>query len=153
VPLMRDLPTAVRLLVERSADQAAAAHCGREPLRSALLSTQAVDGPRRALPMAGGDTAIRLHRLDTASPAGRRPATALEAVAGGFAAFGDRRGPGRGRQSPRLSLSGQARDEREVKPRRRRLLPTTNTELNAIAAPAIIGFSNPAAASGSAARL
>ncbi|MEV6626049.1 hypothetical protein AB0M83_10170 [Amycolatopsis sp. NPDC051106] len=78
VPLMRDLPTAVRLLVELSADQAAAAHCGREPLRSALLSIQAVDGPRRALPMAGGDTAIR---LDTApSSAGRRPATALKAV-------------------------------------------------------------------------
>jgi Zn-dependent protease with chaperone function len=87
VPLMRDLPTAVRLLVELAADQAAAAHCGREPLRSALLSIQAVDGPPGALAMAGGDTAIRLRRLDTAPPAGRRPATALKAVAGGFAAF------------------------------------------------------------------
>jgi hypothetical protein len=38
--------------------------------------------------MAGGDTAIRLHRLDTTpSSAGRRPATAFKAVAGGFAAF------------------------------------------------------------------
>ncbi len=37
--------------------------------------------------------------------------------------------------------------------RSRRLLPTTNTEENAIAAPAIIGLSSPAAASGSAATL
>jgi hypothetical protein len=37
--------------------------------------------------------------------------------------------------------------------RSRRLLLTTNTELNAIAAPASIGFSRPAAASGSAATL
>ncbi|RKT54363.1 hypothetical protein C8E97_2983 [Saccharothrix australiensis] len=39
------------------------------------------------------------------------------------------------------------------KPRSRRLLVTTNTDENAIAAPAIIGFSRPAAASGSAATL
>ena len=38
-------------------------------------------------------------------------------------------------------------------PRSRRLLVTTKTELNAIAAPAIIGLSSPAAASGSAATL
>ena len=38
-------------------------------------------------------------------------------------------------------------------PRSRRLLPTTNTELSAIAAPAIIGDSSPAAARGSAATL
>src|SRR3954451_17115721 len=37
--------------------------------------------------------------------------------------------------------------------RSRRLLVTTNTELNAIAAPAIIALSRPAAASGSAATL
>ena len=40
-----------------------------------------------------------------------------------------------------------------AKPRSRRLLVTTNTELNAIAAPAIIGLSSPAAASGIAATL
>ena len=39
------------------------------------------------------------------------------------------------------------------KARSRRLLLTTKTELNAIAAPAIIGLSRPIAASGSAARL
>lgn len=38
----------------------------------------------------------------------------------------------------------------EAKRRSRRLLPTTNTELNAIAAPASIGLSNPAAARGRA---
>jgi len=37
--------------------------------------------------------------------------------------------------------------------RSRRLLATTNAELAAIAAPAIIGLSSPAAASGSAATL
>jgi hypothetical protein len=87
VPLMRDLPGAVRLLVELSADQAAAARCGREPLRSALLSIRAVEGPRRALAMAGGDTAIRLRRLDIGSPAGRKPTAVLKTLAVGFAAF------------------------------------------------------------------
>ncbi|CAM5430355.1 hypothetical protein SALBM311S_06998 [Streptomyces alboniger] len=40
-----------------------------------------------------------------------------------------------------------------LKPRRRRLLPTTNTEENAIAAPAIIGLRSPEAARGRAATL
>lgn len=40
-----------------------------------------------------------------------------------------------------------------LKERSRRLLVTTKTEEKAIAAPAIIGFSSPAAASGSAATL
>ena len=40
-----------------------------------------------------------------------------------------------------------------VKPRSRRLLPTTKSELAAIAAPAIIGSSSPSAARGSAATL
>nr|WP_225956716.1 M56 family metallopeptidase [Amycolatopsis lexingtonensis] len=68
VPLMRELPVAVRLLVELAADQAAAAQCGSEPLRSALLSIRAVNGPPRALALAGGDTAIRLSRLGNGSP-------------------------------------------------------------------------------------
>ncbi|WP_439381209.1 M56 family metallopeptidase [Amycolatopsis lexingtonensis] len=68
VPLMRELPVAVRLLVELAADQAAAAQCGPEPLRSALLSIRAVDGPPRALALAGADTTIRLSRLGNGSP-------------------------------------------------------------------------------------
>ncbi|WP_372664091.1 M56 family metallopeptidase [Amycolatopsis kentuckyensis] len=83
VPLMRRLPAAVRLLVELAADQVAATHHGREPLRSAILAIRAGDGPPRALAMAGGDTAIRLSRLDSESP--RRRLTS--AVAGGIAAF------------------------------------------------------------------
>lgn len=83
VPLLRELATATRLLVELAADQAAAAQCGPGPLRSALLSIRAVDGPRRALAMAGGDTAIRLSRLDAGASRASRPVT----VAGGAAAF------------------------------------------------------------------
>ncbi len=49
---------------------------------------------------------------------------------------------------PRASVSAIGR-----KPRSRRLLETTNTDENAIAAPAIIGLSSPAAASGTAATL
>ena len=53
-----------------------------------------------------------------------------------------------------LPTTTTARDQRDgVNLRRRRLLLTTNTELKAIAAPAIIGFSRPAAARGSAATL
>jgi len=86
IPLMRELPGAVRLLVELAADRAAAAHCGPAPLRSALLSIRAVEGPRRALAMAGGDTAIRVERL-AVHPAERRFTTGLKAVAGGAAAL------------------------------------------------------------------
>ena len=52
----------------------------------------------------------------------------------------------RGQALPRAALRGLNR-------RSRRLLVTTNTELKAIAAPAIRGFSRPSAASGSAATL
>ncbi|MEU4250365.1 M56 family metallopeptidase [Amycolatopsis sp. NPDC026612] len=85
MPLMRELPGATRLLVELAADRTAAAQCGREPLRSALRTIKAVDGPRRALAMAGGDTAIRLSRLDTRSSPPR--SMALRTVAGSIAAF------------------------------------------------------------------
>ena len=47
-----------------------------------------------------------------------------------------------------LAAQPSGRNERS-----RRLFETTKTLENAIAAPAIIGFSSPAAASGSAARL
>ncbi|MGW4060827.1 M56 family metallopeptidase [Amycolatopsis sp. NPDC004747] len=86
VPLMRELPGAVRLLVELAADRTAAAQCGREPLRSALLAIRAGDGPRRALAMAGGDTAIRLQRL-AAGDAGHRLTAGTKAVIGGLVAL------------------------------------------------------------------
>lgn len=85
VPLMRKLPGAVRLLVELAADRTAVAQCGSEPLRSALLSIRAVEGPKRSLAMAGGDTAIRLQRL-TAYSGSRLMPRAL-ALVGGFAAL------------------------------------------------------------------
>ncbi|MEU0791821.1 M56 family metallopeptidase [Amycolatopsis sp. NPDC005961] len=107
VPLMRALPGATRLLVELAADQAAAAQCGREPLRSALLTIKAVDGPRRALAMAGGDTAIRLSRLDTRSSSPRADDRA-EGDLGWLRrvprAAPDRGGAGAGHRFPRLPV-------------------------------------------------
>ncbi|MEV6875344.1 M56 family metallopeptidase [Amycolatopsis sp. NPDC051128] len=85
VPLLRELPGAVRLLVELAADRTAAAQCGAEPLRSALLSIRAIEGPRRSLAMAGGDTAIRLQRLTAHT--GPRLVSRAVTVAGGFAAL------------------------------------------------------------------
>ncbi|EMD28246.1 M56 family metallopeptidase [Amycolatopsis azurea] len=87
VPLMRELPSAIRLLVELAADRAAATRHGPETVRSALLSIHSADGPRRALGMAGGDTEIRLRVLasHTAGPS-RFPAWA-KAVAGGTVAL------------------------------------------------------------------
>jgi len=83
VPLMRELPTALRLLVELAADRTASARCGTAPLRSALLRVRSGEGPRRTLSMAGGDTAIRLDHLDAGAP----PRFArVKAVAGGLAA-------------------------------------------------------------------
>ncbi|MET8996255.1 M56 family metallopeptidase [Amycolatopsis sp. NPDC004169] len=84
VPLMRELPSAMRLLVELAADRTAAARCGTEPLRSALRRVRTTGGPRGALSMAGADTAIRLDHLDaTAEP---RFTAGVKAVVGGVAA-------------------------------------------------------------------
>jgi hypothetical protein len=82
VPLLRELPTATRLLVELAADQAAAARCGPAPLRSALLTIRAAEGPR-TLAVTGGDTAIRLRRLGIGAARAPRSVT----VAGGVAAL------------------------------------------------------------------
>src|SRR4051812_14136307 len=64
--------------------------------------------------------------------------------------------PARGQQSGHSSHRSVGRGHVPnvvVKRRSRRLLETTNTELNAMAAPAIIGLSSPAAAKGIAATL
>ncbi len=87
VPLMRELPAAVRLLVELSADHAAAAQCGTGPLRSALLSIRTDGGPRRALAMSGGDTAIRLDRLREWPRRTNRAAALAAAATGGLTAL------------------------------------------------------------------
>ncbi|UJW29964.1 M56 family metallopeptidase [Saccharothrix sp. AJ9571] len=69
IPLMREAPAALRLLVELAADRAAVAECGIAPVRSALLAmTSAPPPPPPALAMAGSDTPIRLRQLN-------RPAT------------------------------------------------------------------------------
>ena len=81
--------------------------------------------------------------VDLREPAGAlRLIGTLESPMARFAA-----GAGFGRRS-RSALQGSARKRRS-----RRLLVTTKTEENAIAAPAIIGLSRPAAASGRAATL
>jgi hypothetical protein len=87
LPLMRELPGAVRLLVELAADRTAANQCGPEPLGSALRSIRAAGGPRRALAMSGGDTAIRLSRLAVASGPRSRFVARSTAIAGGFLAL------------------------------------------------------------------
>lgn len=51
------------------------------------------------------------------------------------------------------TVAQQEEEEGYRNDRRRRLLSTTNTDENAMAAPAIIGFSRPSAASGMAATL
>jgi len=56
-------------------------------------------------------------------------------------------------QGARLTLPTAPHRVEGRKRRNRRLFATTKIELNAIAAPAIIGLSRPAAASGSAATL
>lgn len=64
VPLMRELPKVISLFVELAADQTAAAQCGAGPVRSALLAIGTTGGPKKALAMSGGDTSIRLSRLE-----------------------------------------------------------------------------------------
>ncbi|UUV28694.1 M56 family metallopeptidase [Amycolatopsis roodepoortensis] len=86
IPLMRTLPAAVQLLVELAADRTAASQWGPEPVRSALVSIRSADGPRRALAMAGGDTAIRLQHL-AEHRNGERFSARLTAVVGGATAL------------------------------------------------------------------
>ncbi|MBF5029775.1 M56 family metallopeptidase [Micromonospora sp. ANENR4] len=68
LPLTRQAPAAVRLLVELRADAAAVRECGPTAVRDALLTFAGAPRPPSALSMAGADVAIRLQRLQ-----GRRP--------------------------------------------------------------------------------
>ncbi|MEU4636194.1 M56 family metallopeptidase [Micromonospora chalcea] len=68
LPLTRQAPAAVRLLVELRADAAAVRECGPTAVRDALLTFAGAPHPPSALSMAGADVAIRLQRLQ-----GRRP--------------------------------------------------------------------------------
>ncbi|WP_410598735.1 M56 family metallopeptidase [Amycolatopsis sp. lyj-90] len=78
VPLMRELPGAVRLLVELAADRAAATGHGPETVRSALLSIHASEG---------GDTALRLRWLARHPCGPSRLPDRVRAVAGGTLAL------------------------------------------------------------------
>ncbi|GAB2859776.1 M56 family metallopeptidase [Lentzea nigeriaca] len=67
VPLMRQAPAAVRVLVEMAADSAAAAAHGAEAVHSALLRVTSGAAPAGALGMADNGVEQRLDRLARAS--------------------------------------------------------------------------------------
>ncbi|MFI7285032.1 M56 family metallopeptidase [Micromonospora chersina] len=83
LPLTREAPAAVRLLVELRADAAAVRECGQAAVRGALLSFAGAPHPPSALSMAGGEVGIRLQRLQSRAPRGRNLAirAALAAAA------------------------------------------------------------------------
>ncbi|XVV06676.1 M56 family metallopeptidase [Actinosynnema sp. CA-248983] len=63
VPLMRQAPAAVRVLVEMAADRASATRHGADVVRAALLRVGACGAPAGALAVADHDVALRLARL------------------------------------------------------------------------------------------
>lgn len=73
LPLTRQAPAAVRLLVELCADASAVQECGHGAVRAALTVFAGGPQPTAALSMAGGDVSLRLQRLQTPPP----PCTAL----------------------------------------------------------------------------
>jgi Zn-dependent protease with chaperone function len=86
VPLMRQAPAAIRVLVEMAADSVAAARYGPDVVRSALLRMGADESPRGALAMKDADVDRRLYRLEHTG----RPSSLLRAsglLAAGTAAI------------------------------------------------------------------
>ncbi|GAB3155205.1 M56 family metallopeptidase [Micromonospora sonneratiae] len=73
LPLTRQAPDAVRLLVELCADDAAVRACGPGAVGAALIALSEAPRPAHALSMSGSDVVVRLHRLQTAAPARRLP--------------------------------------------------------------------------------
>ncbi|ADL47495.1 M56 family metallopeptidase [Micromonospora aurantiaca (nom. illeg.)] len=80
LPLTRQAPSAVRLLVELRADAAAVRECGPRAVRDALLTFAGAPHPPSALSMAGAEVAIRLQRLQGYRP-DRRNGLARAALA------------------------------------------------------------------------
>lgn len=74
VPLTRRAPHAVRLLVELCADAVAVRTCGAAAVGGALIALTGAAHPAHALPMAGADVPIRLHRLQSTPPLDRMSA-------------------------------------------------------------------------------
>ncbi|MET7835808.1 MULTISPECIES: M56 family metallopeptidase [Micromonospora] len=68
LPLTRQAPSAVRLLVELRADAAAVRECGETAVRDALLTFAGAPHPLSTLSMAGADVAVRLQRLQGRHP-------------------------------------------------------------------------------------
>lgn len=85
VPLLRAASPVVRVLVELSADDVAAAHCGAGQVREALRMTSSGDTPAGALAMSGTATELRLRRL---APLPHRKGGALRRRLGSAAAAG-----------------------------------------------------------------
>lgn len=82
VPLFRAAPPAVRVLVELSADAAAAQRCGPRSVRAALRAVTADAVPATSLAMSGESTRLRMHWLGSPTPVGRlRARCAAAAVA------------------------------------------------------------------------
>ncbi|MGW9309801.1 M56 family metallopeptidase [Saccharomonospora azurea] len=82
VPLCRQAPGAVRVLVELAADAAAARHHGPGPVRSALLAVTARQTPRTALAMSRDAVDARLLWLESGRlPTRRLPVRADYAAA------------------------------------------------------------------------
>ncbi|NJP35808.1 M56 family metallopeptidase [Micromonospora thermarum] len=77
VPLARQAPDAVRLLVELSADAEAARACGTTAVRGALIALTGAPHPALALPMAGAQVMTRLRHLGAAAPRRRVSARVL----------------------------------------------------------------------------
>lgn len=73
LPLTREAPPVVRLLVEMCADVAAVRECGAAAVRAALTTFARGPHPAGALSMAGADVRLRLRRLQSPQP----PCTAL----------------------------------------------------------------------------
>ncbi|MEV5694782.1 M56 family metallopeptidase [Micromonospora globbae] len=72
VPITRQAPDAVRVLVELCADATAVRSCGAPAVRAALIALAGSPGPAHALSMAGADVPLRLYHLQ----AGYRTRTA-----------------------------------------------------------------------------
>lgn len=73
VPLLREAPASLRLLVERAADASAASRWGAPAVRAALLAVAGSPVPRESLGMAGAGIADRLARLIEPAPTRSAP--------------------------------------------------------------------------------
>lgn len=81
LPLTRQAPAAVRLLVELCADLAALRTCGAPAVRAALKALSGASHPASSLSMTGSDVVFRLQRLQDPPPSPQVLARATLAAA------------------------------------------------------------------------